>query len=47
MANSVDPDEVAHNELSGSTLFAYVSILVCQAETVKGYKFKYTRLNLS
>ena len=32
MANSVDPDEMAHDE---STLFAQVLVFVCRAERVK------------
>ena len=35
MANSVDPDETARAVSSGSTLFVYLSILVCRAEMVK------------
>ena len=35
MANSIDPDEMAHYEPSGSTLFAQVSGLVCRAEKIK------------
>ena len=41
MANSVDPDEMARILLqaisSGSTLFAQVSVLVCQAQRIKTF----------
>ena len=36
MTNSVDPDETAGYKLShGSTLFAKISLFVCQAEMLK------------
>ena len=35
MANSADPDKMAHNEpSSGSALFAKISVLVCRDERV-------------